>query len=158
MKEKLKVKTREYPRVSGEKYEEWASSLDEKELKEALSILEGLIQNNKEELKELLSKRAALKSALWELELEQKEKALLLKFQETLLKDLVGFFKDVFGPEEGLKRLATWKKYGSRWQFAAEADCQEVLRACQTQGFDRFIRKPVVLWRLIVASRNYKDL
>lgn len=158
MKEKLKIKARVTPAlVDGGKYQRWAEAFRPEEIKKALEKVEDQIQNLENDLLELHRKRAALKSAQIEYEVTQEEKALLGKFKETF-KDPVGFFLKVFGPKEGLKRLNAWKKQESRWTFAAEADCRVLFRTCQNLGFDRFIREPIVIWRLVVASRGYKEL
>lgn len=157
------------------KYRDWAENLHPrtrvkriKQLEEEINLLEKEIEKSIAAEQKLRSKLSALEEVQSEYHERLEEQAFVAKIRKDVVTNPVGFVKKVFGPEEGLKKLKHWQsECNSEYTLGVEEDCRALYRyghsAYDKRGswvtqFDHVIREPKVLWRLIVASKEYKEV
>lgn len=160
--------------LNPEKYKNWAEKLQPrtrvkriKELEEEINLLEKEIEKLIASEQELRSKLSALKEAESEYNERLEEQAFVKRIRNEVITNPTGFVFEALGPEEGLRVLKEWKHaFRSEYTLGAEDDCRRLFTyACDKYNgrswvtrFTHVIREPEILWRLIVASKEYKDL
>lgn len=157
-----------------EKYRSWAEKLQPKtrlkrikQIEEEINLLEKYIEKLIAAEQKLRSKLSALEEAESEHQERLEEQAFVAKIRKDVVTNPVGFVKKVFGPEEGLKILKYWKdECNSEYTLGVEDDCRRLFTyACDKYNgrswvtrFTHVIGEPEILWRLIVASKEYKEI